>query len=61
MAFCFVFQTEAEISHLWSGRRLSSGNATNVRLPPNPSRVDKLIVEHLREHAKVQSSQLEFN
>ncbi|KAJ7381305.1 hypothetical protein OS493_001426 [Desmophyllum pertusum] len=48
-------KTEAQVSHLWSGRRLSSGNATNLRLPPNPSRVDKLIVEHLREHAKVEA------
>lgn len=48
-------KTEAEISHLWSGRRLSSGNATNVRPPPNPSRIDKLIVEHLKEHAKVEA------
>nr|XP_058960083.1 vacuolar protein sorting-associated protein VTA1 homolog [Pocillopora verrucosa] len=48
-------KAEAEISHLWSGRRLSSGNATNVRPPPNPSRVDKLIVDHLREHAKVEA------
>lgn len=53
LGLTYCFQTEAEISHLWSGRRLSSGNASNVRPPPNPSRVDKLIVEHLREHAKV--------
>ncbi|XP_068716267.1 uncharacterized protein [Montipora foliosa] len=48
-------KTEAEISHLWSGRRLSSGNAANVRPPPNPSRIDKLIVDHFREHAKVEA------
>lgn len=48
-------KTEADIAHLWSGRRLSSGNAINVRPPSNPSRIDKLIVDHIREHAKVEA------
>ncbi|XP_031553410.1 uncharacterized protein LOC116290508 [Actinia tenebrosa] len=49
-------KAEAEISHLWSSRRLSSsGNSNNLRLQPNPSRVDKMVIDQLREHAKVET------
>ena len=52
--FALLQKAEAEISYLWSGRRLSNpGNNVNLRLPPNPSRVDKLIVDQFREQAKV--------
>ncbi|KAK3739194.1 hypothetical protein QZH41_017343 [Actinostola sp. cb2023] len=51
-----AMQAETEISHLWSSRKLSSpGNCVNFRLPPNPSRVDKMVIDQLREHAKVEA------
>lgn len=47
-------QTEAKLASSLPGRHWSSANTLPVpKLPPNPTRVDRLIIDNIREHCRV--------
>jgi len=47
-------KTEAELARHHLGKRISSANQLPIpRLPPAPSRIDRLVVDFFREHARV--------
>lgn len=47
-------KTEAEMARQYPGKEVNSDNTLKVPpMPPTPSRVDRLVVEMLREHARV--------
>ena len=47
-------KTEAALARQNPGKKISSANSLPIpRLPPSPTRVDKLVVDSLREHARV--------
>jgi len=55
--YVYALQAEAELAQQTPGRIASNSTAGSPviipRLPHNPTRVDRLYVESLREHSKV--------
>ncbi|XP_064595252.1 uncharacterized protein LOC135461901 [Liolophura sinensis] len=47
-------KTEAELARQNPAKKITSNNTLPIpRLPPNPSRVDRLIIDSFREHARI--------
>jgi hypothetical protein len=52
-------QTEARLASCLPGRHWSSANTLPVpKLPPSPTRVDRLIIDNIREHCRVSEQSL---
>lgn len=51
---CLYLQIESELALSFAGQKISSANNIPIqRLPPNATKVDRIITDMFREHAKV--------